>query len=108
MSKLINGQNYFNERSFNEMVKELEKGTAIRIYIDCIGHTRTAMETSNYVEALKEKFGDRLIISKDDWDFEYKLKLYEGECIRCKHKHLDNEYPCTNCIHNAKNHFEQE
>ena len=70
MSKLINGKNYFNEGSLQEMIEELEKGETIRIYIDCIGHTRTEIETANYVEALKEKFGSRLVSVADS----YKLK----------------------------------
>lgn len=70
MSKLVNGQNYFNEGSLNEMIELLEKGETIRIYIDCIGHTRTAIETSNYVNALEKRFGDRLLVSNND---EYSL-----------------------------------
>ena len=69
MSKLINGKNYFNDGSLQEMIEELEKGETIRIYIDCIGHTRTEIETANYVEALKEKFGSRLVST----DSGYKL-----------------------------------
>lgn len=75
MGKLINGQNYFNEGSLQEMIDELENGTTIGIYIDCIGHTRTAYETSCYVKALKEKFGDKLVIdNKSSWHTEYSLK----------------------------------
>lgn len=75
MSKLVNGQNYFNEKSLQEMIAELENGNTIGIHIDCIGHTRTAYETSLYVQALKEKFGDRLAINaKGNWYTEYSLK----------------------------------
>jgi hypothetical protein len=57
---IVNGQNYFNEISFNEMVKKLQDGETIAIYIDCIGHARTSYETAAYVEALKQKFGNNL------------------------------------------------
>lgn len=70
MSKLVNGQNYFNEDSLNEMIELLENGETIRIYINCIGHTRTAIETSNYINALEKRFGDRLLVSSND---EYSL-----------------------------------
>lgn len=58
----INGQNYFNTKSLEEMIKHLENGETIGIYIDCIGHTRTEYETSLYIEALKDKYGNDLII----------------------------------------------
>lgn len=75
MSKLINGKNYFNEESLNEMIQRLETGETIGIYIDCIGHTRTAMETAAYVKALKNHFGDRLVIdTKSNWYTQYSLK----------------------------------
>ena len=72
--RMINGKNYFNEESLAEMVKQLERGEVISIYIDCIGHTRTAYETSLYVKALQERFGERLIIDdKSSWCTTYKL-----------------------------------
>lgn len=75
MSKLVNGKNYFNEESLKEMCERLEKGEEIGIYIDCIGHTRTAIETAEYVAALKEKYNDRLLIDKEsNWYTTYKLQ----------------------------------
>lgn len=72
--KTINGQNYFNEKSLNEMIEQLDRGETISIYIDCIGHTRTAYETSVYVDELKKHFSDRLIIdSKTSWTTLYRL-----------------------------------
>lgn len=72
--KMINGQNYFNEKSLNEMIEQLDRGETISIYIDCIGHTRTEYETATYVEELKKHFGDRLIIdSKTSWTTLYRL-----------------------------------
>ena len=76
MSKLVNGSNYYNEESLQEMCELLEAGTEIEIYIDCIGHSRTEYETQNYVESLKEKYGDRLIKSDKHYP-KYKLKENE-------------------------------
>lgn len=73
---LINCKNYFNEKSFQEVCEALESGKDVQIYIDCIGHTRSAYESSNYDKALKEKYGDRLV-NHDDAVFNpysYKLK----------------------------------
>lgn len=76
--KTINGQNYFNERSFAEMCKELEAGEHISVYIDCIGHTRNNTEQEIYKEQLTEKFGDRLEVvcqaGVHVYHYEYKLK----------------------------------
>ena len=65
MSELVNGKNYFNEESFAEMCERLENGETIGIYIDCIGHTRDRIETAAYVRALKEKYGDKLIVDTE-------------------------------------------
>lgn len=61
--KNVNGSNYYNEKSLEEMIDLLEQGMKISIYIDCIGHTRTIMEEANYVDALKERYGNRLVKS---------------------------------------------
>ena len=58
--KVIDGKNYFNEQSFNEICEALENGESISVYIDCIGHTRNNNEQEAYKEALTEKFGSRL------------------------------------------------
>lgn len=74
MSELVNGRNYFNEKSLEEMCKRLEAGETIGIYINCIGHTRNAYETARYEEALEKKYGERLQTLNDNWYTEYKLK----------------------------------
>ena len=56
----ISGKNYFNEDSFKEVCYKLEKGDKVGVYIDCIGHTRAAMEGSIYTDKIREKYGDRL------------------------------------------------
>ena len=61
----VDGKNYFNDKSLAEMINLLDQGKKISIYINCIGHTRTAIEESNYVDALKEKYGKRLIASTE-------------------------------------------
>lgn len=58
--KTINGKNYFNKESLEEMIKELEKGNEIIIYISCLGHTRAIMEEYNYRRALEDIFKDDL------------------------------------------------
>lgn len=76
MSKLVNGSNYYNEESLQEMCKLLEAGEEIEIYIDCIGHSRTEWETRNYVKALEQKYGNRLIETDKHYP-KYKLKENE-------------------------------
>ena len=58
--KTINGKNYFNKESLKEMIKELEKGNEIIIYISCMGHTRAIMEEYSYRRALEDIFKDDL------------------------------------------------
>lgn len=71
--KSIDGKNYFNEKSFNLAIEHLEKGEAIRIFIDCIGHTRDAMEQRNYREALVKKYGNELVITNIGYTYVYEL-----------------------------------
>ena len=75
MMKTINGKNYYNEESFNQMVEALEAGEEISIYIDCIGHTRAEVEEWHYKTALQKKYGDMLIISNNKYgEATYKLE----------------------------------
>lgn len=71
----VNCKNYFNEESLAELEKILETGDGVGIYIDCIGHTRTEMETARYVHALRAKYGDRLAVSHD-------LTFYPVYCLK--------------------------
>ena len=78
--KVINGQNYFNEKSFNEICEALEKMQAVKVYIDCIGHTRNNNEQEVYKEKLIEKYRDRLKFDKVDggysYHYEYGLRYF--------------------------------
>lgn len=78
--KTINGQNYFNKASFNEMCEALEKGESISVYIDVVGHTRNNYEQEAYREALTEKYKDRLQVDKMDgaysYHYEYGLRYF--------------------------------
>ena len=78
MKKLIDGSNNFNERDFNTMCEELEKGNEIEVYINCIGFTRNNMEQEHYREALENKYGYRLIITGQTgynaYSYSYKLE----------------------------------
>jgi hypothetical protein len=77
MPKLINGENYFNEVSFNKACKALEQGDTITVYIDSIGHTRNNNEQEAYREALIQKYGDNLSVesSKGTYSYNYSYKL---------------------------------
>lgn len=67
----INGGNYYHEKAFNEICEALEKGEAVRVGIDCIGHTRNNNEQEAYKEALTEKYGDRLQITTQNGGYSY-------------------------------------
>lgn len=69
--KVIDGKNYFNEQSFNEICEALEKAGTVKVYIDSIGHTRNNNEQEAYKEALIEKYADRLKIDKIDGGYSY-------------------------------------
>ena len=64
--------NYFNEVGQQRLRDVLEAGNSAFIYIDCIGHTATMIETYAYVKWLKQEYGDRLATEKN----EYGDKLY--------------------------------
>lgn len=81
--RTINGQNYFNEKSFNEVCTALENGETASIYVDCIGHTRNNNEQEVYREALEKKYQDRLKVEKIDgaysYSYSYRLKYFAVE-----------------------------
>lgn len=69
--KTIDCGNYFHEKAFNEVCEALEKGEAVEVYIDVIGHTRNNYEQEAYKEALQQKYGSRLQIDKIDGAYSY-------------------------------------
>lgn len=71
MAKLINGANYFNPISFNKACKALEQGDTIEMYIDVIGHTKNNTVQEEYEKALIEKYGDKLIVEKEQGSYSY-------------------------------------
>ena len=77
-AKLVNCRNYFNQKSFDEVCNELEKGEKVQVYIDVIGHTRNNMEQEIYREELEKKYGDRLIVEQSSgwcsYYYMYELK----------------------------------
>ena len=77
MPKLINGENYFNEVSFNKACEELEQGNTIEMYIDVIGHTRNNIVQEEYEQALIEKYGIKLKIEKEcsSYSYSYSYRL---------------------------------
>lgn len=76
--KTINGGNYFHEKAFNEICEALEKGEAVEVYIDSIGHTRNNNEQEIYKETLQKKYGSQLKIDKNEgaysYSYSYQLK----------------------------------
>lgn len=62
----VNVGNDFYQKGMDELVRLLEEGEKVWIYVPCIGHTRTAMVQSEYLSKLKEKYGDRLKEGKED------------------------------------------
>ena len=75
--KTINGGNYYHEKAFNEICEALERAETVKVYIDCIGHTRNNNEQEAYKEALVAKYKDRLNvdISAGGHSYHYIYKL---------------------------------
>lgn len=59
--------NYFNEVGCKRLKEAIETGDAVYIYIDCIGHTATMLETSRYVDWLRKTYGDKLVETKNEY-----------------------------------------
>ena len=74
----VSGSNCFREKYLMEMIDLLDKGNAIHVGIDCIGHTRNNTEQEAYKEALEKHYGDNLEVTYHDgwcsYSYEYKLK----------------------------------
>lgn len=66
--------NYFTEKSFNEVCQMLEKGEAVEMYVECIGHTRNRMVLAEYRKKLFERYQGLLVISGYD-DNEVRLRI---------------------------------
>lgn len=81
-TKFISGKNYFNNDSLKEMIKELDCGNEIEVYISCIGHTRNNMTQEDYKKALKQHYGDKLEITYQGgcncYSYSYKLNEVES------------------------------
>ena len=72
MTKTINVGNYYTEERFQVVKEALEQGNTVRIYVDCIGHSRTEMVESEFREALQGEYKDKLVYKRDFAD-EYSL-----------------------------------
>lgn len=73
-AKLVNVKNDFISERFEALCEELEKGEVVRIYVDCIGHTRKEWVEADYAKALRQKYGDRLQVDESDrWSTHYYL-----------------------------------
>lgn len=69
--KLINCGNDYYEKYFNEVCEALEQGETVKVYIDCIGHTRNNMSQEAYKRALTNKYGERLTVKLDEGAYSY-------------------------------------
>lgn len=71
----MNGMNYFNQESFEQLCEMIESGKHVKVYIDCIGFSRAHYEGLHYRDAVEEKYGDKVKITKhesnyyDEWSF---------------------------------------
>ena len=76
--KLIDCGNDFYIGHFNEVCAELEKGETVRVYINCIGHTRNNMSQEAYKRELVKKYGDKLEVMCSEgvcsYSYSYSLK----------------------------------
>lgn len=74
---IVNGRNYFNQKSFTEMCEVLEAGQVLEVFIDCIGHSRNNYEQENYRKALQQKYYDTLEteILQGNWSYSYIYRL---------------------------------
>lgn len=70
-AKLIDCGNYFHESRFKLVCEALENGEAVKIHIDCIGHTQNEYEQETYKEELTAKYKDRLKHEKNEGAFSY-------------------------------------
>ena len=71
--------NHFTEDKFDDFCKVLEeKGTAC-VYIDCAGYSRNNHEQEIYKKHLEEKYGDRLVVEREEGvcSYYYKYTLKE-------------------------------
>lgn len=71
----VNVKNDVYESSLNELRKELDAGSLVHIYVDCIGHTRAAWVEEAYVSKLKSIYGDKFTTADHGgWEKAYCLK----------------------------------
>ena len=69
--KAINCGNDFYESFFNKVCNELESGNPVKVYVDCIGHTRNNNVQDTYKEKLIQKYEDRIKIDCEEGGYSY-------------------------------------
>lgn len=67
----VNLGNDYLEKKKDEVVQLLKEGKVIELYVSCIGHTRTQMVKSKYLEEIRKEV--ELKEGKDDigWECYY-------------------------------------
>ena len=63
--------NDFYDSFFNKVCNELESGNSVKIYIDCIGHTRNNNVQEIYKEKLIQKYEKKLEIECEEGGYSY-------------------------------------
>ncbi len=69
--KLINCGNDFYEQFFDEVCKELEAGRSVKVYVDCIGHTRNNNVQEIYKERLAQKYDGKIKIDCEEGGYSH-------------------------------------
>lgn len=60
---LVDVANDFYPSRYEKLKKVLEDGNVVKIYVNCIGHTRAHWVEVAYADKLREEYGDRLVIT---------------------------------------------
>lgn len=69
--KLVNCGNDFYEHLFSKVCSELEAGHKIKVYVDCIGHTRNNTVQEVYKEKIEEKYKDTVKVESENGGYSY-------------------------------------
>ena len=80
-SILVDVWNDFYPSRFEHLKKVLEQGNVVRIYVNCIGHTRSYWTERDYADRLRKHYGDRLVITGEPGHYGTTYRLQEAmEC----------------------------
>ncbi len=69
--KSVNCGNDFYQRFFEDVCSLLDSGSVVKVYVDCIGHTRNNTVQEIYKEKLDEKYGSKLKAECEQGGYSY-------------------------------------